>query len=85
MNKNNLQKVKIVWQDAISYRIGDKIPHSISIFETTGLVVKEDNNYTIIEKPITINTLTGKNYPDKQPYFFSIPKATILESQFLTD
>lgn len=78
MNKNDLQKVKIVWQDATSYRIGDKIPHSISIFETTGLLVKEDKDYVIIEKPITINTLTGKNYPENnQPTFYSIPRGMI--------
>jgi hypothetical protein len=78
MNKNNLQKVKIVWQDATSYKIGDKIPHSISIFETTGLLAKENDNYVIIEKPITINALTGKNYPEeKYPTFCFIPRGMI--------
>lgn len=78
MNKKDSGKVKIVWHDAISYRTGNKIPDSISIFETTGLLVKEDNNYVIIEKPITINTLTGKNYPEnRQPTFYSIPRGMI--------
>lgn len=77
MNKNNSKMVKILWQDAISYRTGDRIPHSISILETAGLLAKEDDNYVIIEKPVTINTQTGKNYPDKQPTFYFIPRGMI--------
>lgn len=77
MNKNNSKMVKILWQDAISYRTGDKIPLSVSILETTGLLVKEDGDYVIIEKPVTINTRTGKNYPDKTPTFSFIPRGMI--------
>lgn len=69
--------VKILWHDAISYRTGDKIPLSVSILKTTGLLVKEENAYIIIEKPITINTRTGENYPDKQPTFYLIPSGMI--------
>lgn len=77
MNKNNIQEVKILWHDAISYKTGDKIPVSISIIETTGMLVKENDDYVIIEKPVTINTRTGQNYPDKQPAFYSIPRGMI--------
>lgn len=83
MNKNNLRKVRIVWQDAISYRTGDKIPHSISIFETIGLLAKEDGDYVVIEKPITINTRTGINYPDKQPTFYFIPRGMIEKIEYI--
>ena len=61
MNKNNTKEVKILWHDAISYKTGDKIPVSISILETTGLLIKENGDYVIIENPVTINTRTGKN------------------------
>jgi len=82
MNKNNPKKVRVLWQDAISHRTGDKIPLSISNFETIGLLVNENDNCVLIKKPVTINTKTGKNYPDKQPNFFLIPKVLILEKHF---
>lgn len=69
--------VKILWQDAISYRTGDKIPLSVSILETTGLLAKEDNDFVVVEKPVTINTRTGKSYPDKAPTFYFIPRGMI--------
>jgi len=75
--KNNLKRVRITWHDAISYRTGDKIPLSISTFETTGLLAKEHSDYIVIAKPITINIRTDKNYPDKQPTFYFIPRGMI--------
>lgn len=77
MSKNNTKKVKILWHDAISYRVGDKIPHFISTFETTGMLAKEDDDYVVIEKPVTTNTRTGRNYPDKTPTFYFIPRGMI--------
>ena len=77
MNKNNLKRVRVLWQDAISYRTGDKIPDSTSALETTGLLAKEDSNYVVIEKPTTINTRTSENYPDKTPTFYFIPRGMI--------
>lgn len=79
MNRNNLNKARILWQDAISYKTGDKIPQSVSVFETTGLLIEENDDYVIVEKPITTDTKTGKGYPDKQPNFFLIPKVAIIE------
>lgn len=77
MNKNNSKMVKILWQDAISYRTGDTVPHSVSTLETTGLLAKEHGDYVVIEKPITINTRTGEHYPDKTPAFYFIPRGMI--------
>lgn len=81
MKKNNLGTVRIVWEDAISYRTGDTVPHSMSIFETTGLLVKEDGEYVVIERPVTIDTQSGKNYPDKTPTFYFIPRCLITKME----
>ena len=78
MNSDDAKTIMVTWHDAISYKKGDKVPATLTTFETTGILVKEDENYVIIEKPITINIHTGENHPGgEKPNFYLIPRGMI--------
>lgn len=85
MNKNNPKKVKILWQDAISYRAGNKVPLSVTPMETVGLLVKEDDHFLLIGVPKTVKRTNGSTYPDKQPTFYFIPRGMIENIEYIED
>ncbi|MCK6463007.1 MAG: hypothetical protein L6Q29_04315 [Candidatus Pacebacteria bacterium] len=79
MKKN---KVKIIWNDAVIYTPDSK-PEELSKMETVGFLEKESEEFLIISKPETHKISTGKKHPEKQPYFYFIPKGMVEKIEHL--
>lgn len=75
---NKGTKVKIDWND-IRVFSPKRREISLSKMETVGLVEKDHEDYLVVKDPLTINILTKKKHPEKNPTFYFIPKVLILK------
>ena len=77
---NNGVKIKVIWNDIKVFSPKNKRV-TISKMETIGFVEQDHEDYLTIKDPQTINILTGKKHPEKDPTFYFIPKSLIVETK----
>lgn len=79
---NKERKVKIKWND-VSVFSPRKKEIALSPMETIGLIERDEEDYLIVKNPKTTNLLTNKKHPERDPYFYFIPKGMIERVDFI--
>ena len=68
------KKITITWHDVRVYSPQQK-QVSLSEMKTSGLLVKETEDFYFVKDPITVRVESGRPHPEEKPTFYLIPKS----------